>query len=385
MEKKRLLSLDILRGITVAGMLLVNNPGSWSHIYAPLEHAEWNGFTPTDLVFPFFMFIMGISTFLSLRKYDFRLDSRSLRKVLVRAVVIYLIGAFVGWFSRFTYYWTHPSPEMSFSENLWESVCVFGSMRILGVLARLAICYFFASLIALTVRHRHIPWIIAGLLVGYWVLLALGNGFEYGEGNILAKVDQAVLGLDHIYNDNGLDPEGVLSTIPAVAHVLLGFCVGRVMCWGSLSEEGSPSLNDKIISLSVMGISLTFAGLLLSYGCPINKKVWSPTFVLTTCGLASLSLALLIWIIDVKGHSKWCRFFETYGVNALLMYTVGSIVAVLLSRIHFGGKNIVGLLYGLFEPVFGPKGGSLVYALLFVGLIWLLGYPLYKRKIYIKI
>ena len=144
-------------------------------------------------------------------------------------------------------------------------------------------------------------------------------------------------------------------------------------------------MNDKIISLSVIGISLTFAGLLLSYGCPVNKKVWSPTFVLTTCGLASLSLALLTWIIDVRGHSKWCRFFETYGVNALFMYTVGSIVAVLLSRIHFGGKNIVGLLYGLFEPVFGSKGGSLVYALLFVGLIWLLGYPLYKRKIYIKI
>lgn len=385
MEKKRLLSLDILRGITVAGMLLVNNPGSWSHIFAPLEHAEWNGFTPTDLVFPFFMFIMGISTFLSLRKYDFKLGPGSFRKIVVRTIVIYLIGAFVAWFSRFTYYWTRPSQELTFLENLWASVWVFGRMRILGVLARLAICYFFASLIALIVKHRYIPWIIAGLLLGYWVLLALGNGFEYGEGNILAKVDQAVLGLNHMYNDNGIDPEGVLSTIPAVAHVLLGFCVGRIMIWGSLSAEKQPTLNDKIVSLSVIGISLTFAGLLLSYGCPINKKVWSPSFVLTTCGLASLSLALLTWIIDVKGHSKWCRFFETYGVNALFMYTVGSIVAVLFSRIHFGGHNIVGLLYGVFSPVFGPKGGSLVYALLFVCLIWLMGYPLYKKKIYIKI
>lgn len=385
MEKKRLLSLDILRGITVAGMLLVNNPGSWSHIFTPLEHAQWNGFTPTDLVFPFFMFIMGISTFFSLRKYDFRFGPDAARKIVVRTIVIYLIGAFVGWFSRFTYYWTHPSAELSFLENLWESVWIFDQLRILGVLARLAICYFFASIIALTVKHKHIPWIIAGLLVGYWVLLALGNGFEYGQGNILAKVDQAVLGINHMYNDNGIDPEGVLSTIPAVAHVLLGFCVGRIMTWGSLSEVHEPTLNDKIISLSIIGISLTFAGLLLSYGCPINKKLWSPTFVLTTCGLASLCLSLLTWIIDMKGHTKWCRFFETYGVNALFMYTVGSIVAVLFSRIHFGGQNIVGLLYGVFSPIFGPKGGSLAYALLFVVLIWLMGYPLYKKKIYIKI
>ena len=191
-HSKRILALDILRGITIAGMILVNNPGSWGHLYAPLRHAEWNGFTPTDLVFPFFMFIMGISTYISLKKYDFAYSHAALRKILRRTVVIFVIGMAIGWFSRFCYYWASAPDDLSFGQNLWNAVWTFDRMRILGVMQRLALCYCAASIVALTVKHRYIPWIIVTLLVGYFILLMGGNGFAYNETNILSVVDRAI-------------------------------------------------------------------------------------------------------------------------------------------------------------------------------------------------
>lgn len=389
---RRILALDILRGITIAGMILVNNPGSWSYIYAPLRHAEWNGLTPTDLVFPFFMFIMGISTYISLRKYNFTLSRAAALKIVRRTVVIFLIGMAIGWFSRFCYYWTDPTEGIGFVAQLWEAVWTFDRMRILGVMQRLALCYCATALIALTVKHRYIPWIIGCLLVGYFLLLMGGNGFAYNETNILSVVDRAVLTPAHMYKDNGIDPEGLLSTIPSIAHVLLGFCVGRMMLGGkdreTLSREAL--LQSHLIKLFLVGTVLTFAGLLLSYGCPLNKKIWSPTFVLTTCGLASSLLALLIWIIDVKGHRRWCRFFESFGVNPLFMYVLGGVLGILFGSISLpwgdGSISIHELLYGVcLRPWLGDTGGSLAYALVFVGINWCIGYQLYKRKIYIKI
>ena len=220
---KRILALDILRGVTIAGMIMVNNPGSWGHIYAPLRHAEWNGLTPTDLVFPFFMFIMGISTYISLKKYNFEFSHAAGMKILKRTIVIFLIGMAIGWFSRFCYYWASAPDDLSFGEKLWASVWTFDRIRILGVMQRLALCYGAASIIALTMKHKHIPYLIAGLLTGYFILLMCGNGFAYNETNILSVVDRAILTPAHMYKDNGIDPEGLLSTIPAIAHVLLGF------------------------------------------------------------------------------------------------------------------------------------------------------------------
>lgn len=391
-ESKRILALDILRGITIAGMIMVNNPGTWAHIYAPLRHAEWNGLTPTDLVFPFFMFIMGISTYISLKKYNFEFSHAAALKLLRRTVVIFLIGLAIGWFSRFCNYWASAPEELGFGEKLWASVWTFDRMRILGVMQRLALCYGISSIIALTMKHKHIPYLIVTLLVGYFILLMCGNGFAYNETNILSTVDRAILTPVHMYRDNGIDPEGILSTIPAIAHVLLGFCVGRMMLGDSnnASKDRASLLNSHLIKLFLAGTILTYAGFLLSYGCPINKKIWSPTFVLATCGLASGFLALLIWLIDVKGYKKWSVFFEAFGVNPLFMYVQGGVLGILFGciRLPWGGDSISihGMLYNkMLMPLFGDTGGSLAYALLFIAINWCIGYQLYKRKIYIKI
>ena len=382
---QRLLALDILRGITIAGMITVNNPGSWSYVYAPLGHAEWNGLTPTDLVFPFFMFIMGISTYISLRKYQFTYSAGAAWKIVRRTAVIFAIGLAIAWFGLSCRTWHALADEgLPFATRLFRATTNFGHLRILGVMPRLALCYGAAALIALTVPHRRIPHLIAALLVGYALLLFLGRGFAYDETNILSVVDRAVLGSDHMYKDNGIEPEGLLSTVPAVAHVLIGFYCGALLL-------GAPDVRDKMLRLFLLGTAMALSGWLLSYGCPINKKVWSPTFVLTTCGMASSLLALLVWIIDVRGHRRWCRFFESFGVNPLFMYVLAAIFSILLGNIrvsHSGGETVSlgGWLYGdVLCPLLGDYPGSLAYALLLVSACWCIGYTLYKRNIYIKI
>ena len=232
-------------------------------------------------------------------------------------------------------------------------------------------------------KHKYIPYLIATLLIGYFIILITGNGFEYNSTNILAVVDRAVLGEAHMYKDNGIDPEGVLSTIPSIAHVLIGFCVGKL-----LMEV--KDINEKIERLFLVGTILTFAGFLLSYGCPISKKIWSPTFAIVTCGLASSFLALLVWIIDVKGYTRWSRFFESFGVNPLFIYVTGAVLSILLGNIliPYDGHTISlhGFVYKIIlQPLLGDYPGSLAFAILFVGLNWCIGYILYKKKIYIKI
>ncbi len=382
--KQRLLALDILRGITIAGMIMVNNPGSWNYVYAPLGHAAWNGLTPTDLVFPFFMFIMGISTYISLRKYNFTFSSDAFWKIIKRTIVIFAIGLGIAWFSLFCRTWNAlSSEELSFGAHLWQSIWTFDHIRIMGVMQRLALCYGATAIIALTMKHKNIPYLIAFLLVGYFFVLLFGNGFEYNDTNILSKVDRAILGVNHMYQDNGIDPEGILSTIPSIAHVLIGFCVGRMII-------KTQDINQKLEKLFLIGTILTFAGFLLSYGCPINKKIWSPTFVLATCGLGSSFLALLIWIIDVKGYKNWSRFFESFGVNPLFIYVMAGVLSILLGNILITHDATVMSLHGYFynillRPCFGDYFGSLVYALIFVAINWGVGYILYKKKIYIKI
>ncbi|MCC8187770.1 MAG: heparan-alpha-glucosaminide N-acetyltransferase domain-containing protein [Bacteroides sp.] len=383
-SNQRLLALDVLRGITIAGMILVNNPGTWSKVYAPLGHAAWNGLTPTDLVFPFFMFIMGISTYISLRKYEFTFSTRAGLKILKRTVVIFAIGLGIAWFSLFCRTWNAlAEEELSFFSRLGQAAWNFDRIRILGVMQRLALCYGATALIALTIKHRHIPYLIFSLLAGYTILLFAGNGFAYNETNILSIVDRAILGVNHMYKDNGIDPEGLLSTIPSIAHVLIGFCAGKMLL--EVKDIG-----DKIQRLFLLGTILTFAGFLLSYGCPINKKIWSPTYALVTCGLGSSFLALLVWIIDVKGYKKWSRFFEAFGINPLFMYVQGAVLAILFGNIRFpyedGLISIHTYAYRVvLQPLFGDYGGSLAYALIFVTLNWSVGYVLYKKKIYIKI
>ena len=367
-------------------MILVNNPGSWSFVYAPLGHAAWHGLTPTDLVFPFFMFIMGISTYISLRKFNFEWTLPTVKKILKRVSVIFLIGLGIAWFSlSFRTYHNLATEELGFFERFFKAITNFEHLRILGVMQRLALTYGITALIAILVKHKYIPYIIATTLLAYFGLLLFGNGFEFSEQNILSVVDRAILGTNHMYRDSGifLDPEGLLSPLPAVCHVLVGFWCGKLIL----------SVKDNTVRMQrlfIVGAILTFAGFLLSYGCPINKKIWSPTFVMTTCGLASTLLALLIWIIDIKGHKRWSVFFESFGINPLFMYVAAAAFSILLGGIRIphaeGVITLKGYIYNIcLQPVFGDYLASFLFAALFVGFNWIIGNILYKKQIYIKI
>ncbi|MDR1884481.1 MAG: heparan-alpha-glucosaminide N-acetyltransferase domain-containing protein [Prevotella sp.] len=382
----RLLSLDVLRGITIAGMIMVNNPGSWKYVCEPLGHAAWHGLTPTDLVFPFFMFIMGISTYISLNKFNFECNRPALLKILKRTIVIFVIGLGLGWLSlSFRTYHSLGGEDTGLYERLLQSITNFGHIRIPGVMQRLAITYGATALIAISVKHRYIPRIIVATLTGYFLLLLFGNGFEFSENNIVSVLDRAVLGADHMYRDSGLsiDPEGLLSTVPAICHVLTGFCCGRVL----LAAKDN---DDRVKKLFVIGAILAFLGFLLGYGCPVNKKIWSPTFVSVTCGLAATSLALLIWVIDIKGYKRWSAFFESFGVNPLFIYVAAGVFSIILGNILFtyngSTQSIKNFIYqACMRPCLGDYPGSLAYALLFVGFNRMIGNILYKKKIYIKI
>ncbi len=381
-ENKRLLAVDILRGITVAGMLLVNNPGSWGHLYTPLEHAEWIGLTPTDLVFPFFMFVMGVSMFFSLRKFNFKLSGGLLLKICRRTVLLLLIGWMVQWFGM----WLRSlyNPDVTFFDVM------FAKLRILGVFQRLALVYFFGSMVAVLFKQRFIPWIIGIILVAYAVILGMGQGYDFTSDNILCRFDTAVLGEDHMYHESAggitlaLDPEGILSTLPCIAHVLIGLMVGK--CLTEVHDN-----RDRIVQIAVWGGVMLLVGWLLQYGIPCAKKAWTSSYVLITCGMASSVLAMLIYAIDVKGHNKWCRFFQSFGVNPLFCYLLGSIFAIAFGTIRLGMDGdtpitIKSMLYHMWQAVTTTdEAASCLYAITFVLITWCFGYILYKKKIYIKI
>lgn len=382
-QPKRLLALDILRGITIAGMLLVNNPGTWSSIYAPLEHAEWEGLTPTDLVFPFFVFVMGVSMYFSLRKFNFSLNANVFLKIVKRTVILFLIGWAVSWFAvwlRGLY-----NPDLDFVDR------AINHLRILGVFQRLALVYFFGSLLAVTLKHRFIPWLIGIILIAYAIILAVGHGYDISADNIIARIDNAVLGENHMYKEGvfdgiiAFDPEGILSTLPCIAHVLIGFMVGKLI----MTYHNKTELISK---LALLGFAMMLGGWLLQYGIPCGKKMWSSTFVLITTGMASSLLALLIYIIDVKGRSKWCRFFQSFGVNPLFCYLVGTILSIVFGTVRFGTNaagdpvTIHSLIHdGCKAITCSTEAASCLYAIVFVLICWCFGYILYKKKIYIKI
>lgn len=354
---KRLLSLDVLRGITVAGMILVNNAGG-PQSYASLQHSAWNGLTPCDLVFPFFLFIMGISTYIALRKFQFRPSAAVWRKILRRTVLIFLIGVAIHWF---------------------DQICggeffAFDTLRITGVLQRIALCYCVVSLLALYLRPRQLGWTAGIILVAYAALLMLGGGYVNDENNVLVVADRALLGTGHLYAKMPVDPEGIVSTLPAIAHTLIGFLCGRLIM-------EADTLNRKIIGLFVTGFLLMAVGFLLTEALPLNKRVWSPSYTLVTCGLAASLQAVLMYFIDGQGKKNWCRFFEVFGVNPLFLYVLSEVVAIVL-----GATDAKPVIYGgIHAVVTDPYLASAIYSLLFVAVMGAAGYPLYKKKIYIKI
>ncbi len=355
-NNNRLLSLDILRGMTVALMILVNN--SWGDAFEMLQHSAWNGLTPCDLVFPFFLFMMGITTFLSLSKYQFQPTLPVIRKILRRGILLFLIGLFINYLSMAI-------------DGHWLSL---DYLRYWAVLQRIAVCYLVVSLLALTVSHRFIPLLVVVLLGIYASILLLFNGYATDASNIALQIDLHLFGYDHLYHHTPIDPEGLLGTISAIAHTLIGFLCGKWM-------KAAATKPDKAIVFFSAGTIMLFSGWFLSYGLPINKCVWSPSYVLITCGFAALLQGLLIYIIDLKGHSGWASFFHVFGVNPLALYAGSEILAILLS--HFGCSSLV---YDcLHNAIPFPKIASLLYAISYVLLLFLIGYILYRKKIFIKL
>ncbi|MDF1546889.1 MAG: DUF5009 domain-containing protein [Bacteroidales bacterium] len=296
MEKtQRYLALDVLRGITISGMILVNTPGSWSYVYAPLRHSQWHGCTPTDLVFPFFLFVMGVSMFFSFKKYGNSVNKHSLFKIIKRTALIFAIGLFLNSF---------PQWKMDVS-----------TLRILGVLQRIALAYGISALLILTLRMRVLQFTGAFILLSYWAVLYFFGNYSI-EGNFTIAVDTAILGSNHMYHGFGIafDPEGLLSTIPSIVTVLIGYITGWI-----IGQTERKSLPAKLLILSVI---LVVSGWLWGLVFPINKPLWTSSYVLYTAGWALLLLTVLIWLIDIKNFKKWTGFFVIFGMNPLFIYAL---------------------------------------------------------------
>lgn len=368
---KRVISLDVLRGMTVAGMILVNNPAQWGAQYSPLKHAQWNGLTPTDLVFPFFLFIMGVSAYFSLSKRAAADKGSVLTHVMIRSVMIFATGLLLQLMSRV----------------VWGTVSDWGSFRIMGVLQALSLSYLFGSLILVGIRFRHMLPISFALLSAYALLLLIGDGYALSPDNIIARIDSAILGESHLYTQSipeggrmAFDPEGIVSTLPKIAHFLLGAFVGKLIA------EDRENMTMAMSKILLFGAAILIAGYLLQYGLPLNKKIWSPTFTLVSCGYASLTLGILVWLIDVKGKNGWTSFFRVFGSNPLFLYCIAWLFAILLGIQASDGMSVKALFYSAcLKPYLGEPFGSLVYSLLMVGGVWLVGLPLYRKHIYIKL
>lgn len=376
----RLRSLDVLRGITIAGMILVNNPGTWAHIYAPLRHAAWDGCTPTDLVFPFFMFVMGVAMYISQSKRGFTMTGKTVGHLVYRSLMLVLIGWAIGWFGICC---RTLSSGCEWIDALWNNP--IAKLRFMGVLPRLGWVSLFAGLTLMLSKAKHLPYISALLLIIYCLIISLTDSFALTEQNIVSRVDRAVLGEAHMYHLGGIafDPEGILSTIPCVAHCLLGCWVGKLM-------YDTDNLSGKLIRVMLFGAISLMAGFLWDYAFPINKSLWSASYVLVTCGLASLLLGVLMWLIDVMGKAKWFMPFESFGVNPMFIFVLSGVLAILMANIRFGVGGETFSVWGFYykrimQPVFGELGGSLACAIGYDALLWCIAYPLYKKRIYIKI
>ncbi len=367
MAVKRLIALDVLRGLTIALMIMVNSPGSWKYIYAPLKHSKWNGCTPTDLVFPFFLFIVGVSMWFSFKKFQNGITKSSLKKIIKRFLVIFILGLFLNAIRSFD----------------WEN------LRIMGVLQRIAVAYLIGALLCLQFNHKQLIVAFCVILLGYWALLYFTVSeapFELAT-NFVRKADISIFGEKHLYNGYGIpfDPEGLLSSIPSVGTIILGYFAGRII-------ELSNSTINTIKMMIFFGSALIVIGWLLGYLFPINKALWSSTYVLYTGGLAFLFLALLLWIIDVNNIKKWTAPFIHFGTNPLFIYMFSGVYIITL--IYFVKINVDSettlsgyeyLYQKVFVPIAGNMNGSLLFAVTHIIFFWLITYILYKRKIFIKI
>ena len=378
---QRYYSLDVFRGATVCLMILVNNPGSWAHIFDPLEHAPWHGLTPTDLVFPFFLFAVGNAMAFVMPRLEAAGDAAFWRKVLKRTALIFLIGLFLNWwpFVRWV--------DGSLVFRQWVDVSKPGQgVRVMGVLQRIALCYFFASVIIYYLKPRKA--FLAGmiLLMVYWMLCYVGNPVDpYSlKGWFGTSIDKAVLGVSHMYKGEGIpfDPEGLVSTLSAIVQVILGFMVGDY-----IQKKGKSF--EMLTGLFIAGVAMLVTGYCWDLVFPINKKIWTSSYTIYTSGLATLTIATMIYMIEFRNiKGGLTRFFDVFGKNPLFVFALSAFLPKGLALIRLGdGVNPWNWLYKkvLIHVPGPPELGSLLYALCVITFMWAICYWMDKRKIYVKV
>lgn len=378
---QRFYSLDVFRGATVCLMILVNNPGSWAHIYPPLEHAPWHGLTPTDLVFPFFLFAVGNAMAFVMPRLEAGGDGVFWRKILKRSVLIFAIGLFLNWWpfvrwqdgSLHFIQWVNPLDHEK-------------GVRILGVLQRIALCYLFASILIYYLKVRKAVYVGLILLLGYWAVCVAGNPADPFSlaGWFGTDIDRSLLGVAHMYKGEGVpfDPEGWMSTFPAIVEVLFGYMVGNYIQLKGKNFE-------MVTGLFVAGVALLVTGFCWDMAFPINKKIWTSSFTVYTSGLATVTIATLIYLIEFR---QWkgglTRFFDVFGKNALFVFALSAFLPKGLGLIKLGeGTTPWNFLYKrVFVHVPGdPRLGSLLFALSVILFMWLICYVLDRKRIYIKV
>jgi predicted acyltransferase len=364
MQQERYLSLDVLRGITVTLMIIVNTPGNGNTTFAPLLHADWHGFTPTDWVFPTFMFVVGNAISFTLGKYEAMGNGEVFKKIIKRTFVIFMLGYLMYWF-----------PFVAQNEAGEYILSPISNTRILGVLQRIALGYCFASLIVHFWRDRGAIYFSVLALLSYWAIMYLFGDYTL-TGNAALQFDKFLLGDAHLYHGEGIafDPEGVLSTLPSIVNVLAGYLTGRF-----IQQKGNSY--EAIAKMMMVGAVLLFIALSWNMVFPINKKLWTSSFVLYTVGLDLLVLSILVYIIDIAKIRSWTYFFEVFGKNTLFIYLVSEVGVILL---YF--FNCYGWIFDhVFYPLAGGYVGSLLFAVSWMLFCWSVGYFLDKKKIYIKV
>jgi len=399
-KRERLVSLDVFRGITIAGMLLVNNPGTWSAIYPPLEHAPWNGWTPTDVIFPFFLFIVGITTHISItaRRERGGDDAALVKQILRRGGLIFLLGFLMSLFPFFQWGTIDGMANPSILDRIivrWEHV------RILGVLQRIGLVYIAAGLLSLRTTLKQQVVIVAALLYGYWFAMTLipvsgvlngVPGINIGavllntpSETLAAHLDRAILGLNHIWSGSvTYDPEGPFSTIPAIGTAMLGIFAGRWIL------QRRP-LIERIAGLFAIGSLAMVAGLIWNWVFPINKNLWTSSYVVFTAGMACVALATIMWIVDLQNMRRWTKPLVIYGMNPIVAFVGSGVLArcvYTLWKVDYNGKPtpVETVIYNdVFAPWLEPRNASLAMAIVTVLFWFAVLAVMYRRKIFLKV
>ncbi len=371
-DQQRYLALDVFRGIVICFMIIVNSPGDWHVAYAPLLHAKWHGFTPTDLVFPSFMFAVGNAMVFAMHKYELQDGYVFWSKTLKRTIIIFVIGYLMYWF-----------PFVQEVGGSWQ-LRPIATTRIFGVLQRIALSYFIASIVIHFGSKKFILWFSALALISYWIIMRI-----YGDpndpysltGNAALRLDLFVLGDKHLYHGEGIafDPEGILSTLPAIVNVIAGYFAGNY-----IRKKGNNY--EAIAKLLMVGVILVLGALIWNMTFPINKKLWTSSFVLVTVGIDLMILPILIYIIEIRKYKKWTSFFSVFGRNPLFIYLFSELLLVVFNFIYIGDLNVQQWFFNRFFGSFAsPINASFLFAFFFMLTCWMVGFVLDKRRIYITV